>query len=87
MAHRKKFVTSGEIWTLYCLMLGAAVAWGVLWSFLAFVYFHFNREALFFLGFLTIMTGLATGMTTYVGTKRMLSRAEGRARNSDLDLH
>jgi hypothetical protein len=86
IAHRKKFVTSGEIWTLYWLMLAAGFFWGAVWSYLAFLFFHFNREALFFLGMLTITTGVCAGMTTYVGSRRLLTRAHVRSRGSDLDL-
>jgi hypothetical protein len=86
MAHRKKFVTSREIWTLYWLMLGAGVFWGGLLSWLAFLYFHFNREALFFLATLTITAGLCAGGTTYLGSRRLMERAAVRSRSSDLDL-
>lgn len=86
MTHRKKFVTSREIWTVYSLMVGAAFFWGGLLSVSAMLMFRFNQEALYFLAMLTIVTGLCAGTTTYVGMRQLLVTAGKRARNSDLDL-
>jgi hypothetical protein len=86
MTHRKKFVTSREIWTVYSLMVGAAFFWGAILSVSAMFLFRFNLEALYFLAMLTIVTGLCAGTTTYVGMRQLLTTAGKRARNSDLDL-
>lgn len=84
--HKKKFVTSREIWTLYCLMIGSAFFWGGLWAMVAFMAFRFNREALMFLAVMAVTTGLCSGLTLYAGVRHLLGKVRNRVQDSDLEL-
>jgi hypothetical protein len=84
--HKKKFVTSREIWTLYCVMIVGALFWGGVWSTAAFWAFRFNREAFMFLAVLSITASLCAGFTLYAGMRHLLGKAQGRIQDSDLDL-
>jgi hypothetical protein len=86
LTHKKTFVTSREIWTLYCVMIVGALFWGVIWSLAARWVFRFNREAFVFLAVLSITASLCAGFTLYAGLRHLLAKAQGRVQDSDLDL-
>jgi hypothetical protein len=67
-------------------MLGGAFFWGAFWALAAWRYFKFNNEALFFLGFLTTLSGLSLGLTLYYRLRVIVSRAEDRVEDRDLEI-
>lgn len=67
-------------------MIGGAVFWGAFWAVTAWRYFKFNREALFFLGFLTTLSGICLGLTLYYRLRVIVARAEDRVHDRDLEI-
>jgi hypothetical protein len=67
-------------------MIAGAIFWGAFWAVAAWRMFKFNREALFFLGFLTTLSGLCLGVTLYYRLRVTRARAEDRIADRDLEI-